>query len=296
MKLTINKLSKTYGNNLKALEDIDLEIGQGMFGFLGPNGAGKSTLMRIIATVQLPDTGRILFNKIDALKDPVSLRKVLGYLPQDFGIYPGVNAEDLLNYFAVLKGISSSKERKKVTEKALELTNLNEFRKMNVSNFSGGMKQRFGIAQILLNDPKLIIVDEPTTGLDPAERKRFLNLLREMASSNIIIFSTHIVDDINDFCKSMAIINRGKILKTGSPSDSVRELKNKIWKKRINPYELSEMEKIYKVISTEYNEDNSINIRAYSEIKPSPEFAAAEPCLEDLYFTTLDDSSHSVRI
>jgi len=296
LKLTINKLSKTYGNNLKALEDIDLEIGQGMFGFLGPNGAGKSTLMRIIATVQLPDTGRILFNKIDALKDPVSLRKVLGYLPQDFGIYPGVNAEDLLNYFAVLKGISSSKERKKVTEKALELTNLNEFRKMNVSNFSGGMKQRFGIAQILLNDPKLIIVDEPTTGLDPAERKRFLNLLREMASSNIIIFSTHIVDDINDFCKSMAIINRGKILKTGSPSDSVRELKNKIWKKRINPYELSEMEKIYKVISTEYNEDNSINIRAYSEIKPSPEFAAAEPCLEDLYFTTLDDSSHSVRI
>jgi len=178
----------------------------------------------------------------------------------------------------------------------LELTNLYEFKKMSVSNFSGGMKQRFGIAQILLNDPKLIIVDEPTTGLDPAERKRFLNLLREMASSNIIIFSTHIVDDINDLCKSMAIINRGKILKKGSPSDSVRELKNKIWKKRINPYELSEMEKIYKVISTEYNEDNSINIRAYSEIKPSPEFTAAEPCLEDLYFTTLDDSSPSVRI
>jgi len=265
-----------------------------MFGLLGPNGAGKSTLMRIAATVQLPDEGEIYFDEINVLEDPMSYRKLLGYLPQEFGIYQGMNADELLDYFAILKGISSSRDRKMITDKVLEMTNLLDVRKMHVSKYSGGMKQRFGIAQILLNDPKIIIVDEPTSGLDPAERKRFLNLLREIASTNIIIFSTHIVDDIKDLCNDMAIINKGRILKTGSPTAAVKELDQKIWVINIDKNELEEYIRSHRVISSKFNEDNSLSVKVYSEEKPSAEFIDADPGLEDIYFTVLENDKHTV--
>lgn len=295
MKFSINNLSKSYERSHKALDNINIEIGQGMFGLLGPNGAGKSTLMRIAATVQLPDEGEIYFDEINVLEDPMSYRKLLGYLPQEFGIYQGMNADELLDYFAILKGISSSRDRKMITDKVLEMTNLLDVRKMHVSKYSGGMKQRFGIAQILLNDPKIIIVDEPTSGLDPAERKRFLNLLREIASTNIIIFSTHIVDDIKDLCNDMAIINKGRILKTGSPTAAVKELDQKIWVINIDKNELEEYIRSHRVISSKFNEDNSLSVKVYSEEKPSAEFIDADPGLEDIYFTVLETDKHTVR-
>ncbi|HQY19242.1 MAG TPA: ABC transporter ATP-binding protein [Ignavibacteria bacterium] len=294
MKFSINNLSKSYERSHKALDNINIEIGQGMFGLLGPNGAGKSTLMRIAATVQLPDEGEIYFDEINVLEDPMSYRKLLGYLPQEFGIYQGMNADELLDYFAILKGISSSRDRKMITDKVLEMTNLLDVRKMHVSKYSGGMKQRFGIAQILLNDPKIIIVDEPTSGLDPAERKRFLNLLREIASTNIIIFSTHIVDDIKDLCNDMAIINKGRILKTGSPTAAVKELDQKIWVINIDKNELEEYTRLHRVISSKFNEDNSLSVKVYSEEKPSAEFIDADPDLEDIYFTVLENDKHTV--
>jgi len=295
LKFSINNLSKSYERSHKALDNINIEIGQGMFGLLGPNGAGKSTLMRIAATVQLPDEGEIYFDEINVLEDPMSYRKLLGYLPQEFGIYQGMNADELLDYFAILKGISSSRDRKMITDKVLEMTNLLDVRKMHVSKYSGGMKQRFGIAQILLNDPKIIIVDEPTSGLDPAERKRFLNLLREIASTNIIIFSTHIVDDIKDLCNDMAIINKGRILKTGSPTAAVKELDQKIWVINIDKNELEEYIRSHRVISSKFNEDNSLSVKVYSEEKPSAEFIDADPGLEDIYFTVLETDKHTVR-
>jgi len=294
LKFSINNLSKSYERSHKALDNINIEIGQGMFGLLGPNGAGKSTLMRIAATVQLPDEGEIYFDEINVLEDPMSYRKLLGYLPQEFGIYQGMNADELLDYFAILKGISSSRDRKMITDKVLEMTNLLDVRKMHVSKYSGGMKQRFGIAQILLNDPKIIIVDEPTSGLDPAERKRFLNLLREIASTNIIIFSTHIVDDIKDLCNDMAIINKGRILKTGSPTAAVKELDQKIWVINIDKNELEEYTRLHRVISSKFNEDNSLSVKVYSEEKPSAEFIDADPDLEDIYFTVLENDKHTV--
>ena len=217
MKLSINNLTKTYSNKVKALDNISLEIGKGMFGLLGPNGAGKSTLMITIATFQSPDSGNINFNDIDVLNDQLSLRKVLGYLPQSFGVYPKMSAEELLNYFALLKGISNNQERDKLVNELLDITNLQDVKKKNVDGYSGGMKQRFGIAQLLLNNPKLIIVDEPTAGLDPAERQRFLNVLREVGTSSTVIFSTHIVDDVKELCNDMAILNGGKILKHVKP-------------------------------------------------------------------------------
>lgn len=265
-----------------------------MFGLLGPNGAGKSTLMRIAATVQLPEEGDIYFDNINILKDPMSYRKLLGYLPQEFGIYQGMNADELLDYFAILKGISSSRDRKMITEKVLEMTNLLDDRKVHVSKYSGGMKQRFGIAQILLNDPKIIIVDEPTSGLDPAERKRFLNLLREIASTNVVIFSTHIVDDIKDLCNDMAIINKGRILKTGSPYAAVKELEKKIWTINLKKNDLEEFGRSHRIISSKFNEDNSLNVKIYSEDKPSSEFIETDPDLEDLYFTVLENDKHII--
>lgn len=265
-----------------------------MFGLLGPNGAGKSTLMRIAATVQMPDEGKIFFDEINVLEDPMSYRKLLGYLPQEFGIYHGMNADELLDYFAILKGISSLRDRKLITDKVLEMTNLLDDRKVHVSKYSGGMKQRFGIAQILLNDPKIIIVDEPTSGLDPAERKRFLNLLREIASTNIIIFSTHIVDDIKDLCNDMAIINKGRILKTGSPTATLKELDQKIWRINIDKKDLEKFERSHRVISSKFNEDNSLNVKIYSEDKPSAEFIETDPDLEDLYFTVLENDKHII--
>ena len=228
MSLVIENLSKVYSNKVKALDNLSLKIGKGMFGLLGPNGAGKSTLMRTIATLQSPDSGSIKFDEIDVIKDQISLRKILGYLPQSFGVYPNMSAEALLNYFAKLKGISNKKDRNTLIDKLLEITNLSDVRKKYVAGYSGGMKQRFGIAQLLLNNPKLIIVDEPTAGLDPAERQRFLNVLREVGTNSTVIFSTHIVDDVKELCNDMAILNGGRILKHIKPEDSTKEIKNKL--------------------------------------------------------------------
>jgi len=290
MTLKIKALSKTYPNGVKALDNLNLEISQGMFGLLGPNGAGKSSLMRTLATLQNPDEGSVFFEDIDVLKNPMELRKILGYLPQEFGVYPKMSAIDLLDYLATLKGIASSEERNKLIQQVLEITNLYEARNKNVDGYSGGMKQRFGIAQLLLNNPKLIIVDEPTAGLDPAERNRFLNVLREIASSNIIIFSTHIVDDIKDLCNDMAIMNGGKILKKIKPSVAAKELENKIWTNNIDRAILEEMEQSYLVLSSKYNQDNSINIRVYANEQPSSNFASATPTLEDVYFVALKNN------
>lgn len=287
MTLKINNLSKTYPNGVKALDNLNLEIKQGMFGLLGPNGAGKSSLMRTLATLQTSDEGSVFFEDIDILKDPMELRKILGYLPQDFGVYPKMSAEDLLEYLATLKGIASKQERNTLINQVLEITNLYEVRKNNVDGYSGGMKQRFGIAQLLLNNPKLIIVDEPTAGLDPAERNRFLNVLREIARSNIIIFSTHIVDDIKDLCNDMAIMNGGRILKKIIPSEATKEIESKIWTSNIDREKLEEAEQLFLVLSSKYNQDNSINIRVYANEQPSPNFTSATPNLEDVYFIAL---------
>ncbi len=291
MKLSINYLSKTYSNGVKALDNINLEIGPGMFGLLGPNGAGKSTLMRTIATLQIPDTGSIFFNDINVLKEPLSLRKILGYLPQEFGVYQRISAEELLDYFAALKGVASKSDRAKLIKEVLEITNLYDVRKKNVDGFSGGMKQRFGIAQLLLNDPELIIVDEPTAGLDPAERNRFLNVLREIGTENTVIFSTHIVEDVKDLCSEMAIMNGGKILKQSTPSEASQEIRNKIWTNNIFREALEECESKFIVLSSKYNSDNTVNIRVLSDNLPSEDFIQAEPQLEDVYFISLKNDS-----
>jgi ABC-type multidrug transport system ATPase subunit len=294
MKLIINNLTKTYKNKVKALDNVSLEIGKGMFGLLGPNGAGKSTLMRTIATLQSPDSGNINFNDINVLKDQLSLRKVLGYLPQSFGVYPKMSAEELLNYFALLKGISNNQERDKLVNELLDITNLQDVKKKNVDGYSGGMKQRFGIAQLLLNNPKLIIVDEPTAGLDPAERQRFLNVLREVGTSSTVIFSTHIVDDVKELCNDMAILNGGKILKHVKPIEATKEINNKIWTKTVLRDELEQAEIDYNILSSNYNVDNTLTIRVYSEEKLSKEFKKAEPQLDDVYFIALKEDQENL--
>lgn len=293
MKLTIQRLSKTYSNGVHALDHLNLEIGTGMFGLLGPNGAGKSTLMRTIATLQQPDSGRIVFGDISVLDEPMELRKVLGYLPQSFGVYPKVSAEKLLDYFAILKGIDSKKYRTTIIGEVLELTNLYEVRRKSVSGYSGGMKQRFGIAQLLLNNPKLIIVDEPTAGLDPAERNRFLNVIREVGATNTVIFSTHIVDDVKELCTDMAIMNGGRILQQLTPAEATLRLENKIWIKTISRTELSLHEKQYTVLSSGFNTDNSLEIRVYAGHQPGEGFKVATPNLEDAYFMALKSDSPS---
>ncbi len=287
MKLKISNLSKTYDNGVKALDNLNLEIGTGMFGLLGPNGAGKSSLMRTIATLQKPDSGSIEFNGINILDNQMDLRKILGYLPQEFGVYPSMSAENLLDYFARLKGISSKNDRKAIVKQVLEVTNLYDVRTKNVSGYSGGMKQRFGIAQLLLNNPKLIIVDEPTAGLDPAERHRFLNVLREIGTNNTVIFSTHIVDDVKELCNEMAILNGGKILNQSTPKAATEELSGQIWTKIIDRDSLEQNEKEFNVISSNYNQDNTLNIRVHSQEKPNDTFIPAEPQLEDVYFVAL---------
>tara|TARA_B100000941_G_scaffold219953_1_gene162504 strand:- start:1168 stop:2043 length:876 start_codon:yes stop_codon:yes gene_type:complete len=291
MKLSVKNLSKTYKNGVKALDGVNLEIGVGMFGLLGPNGAGKSSLMRTIATIQSPDAGEVFFNDINVLKDNISLRKILGYLPQTFGVYSKMTADSLLNYFAVLKGVSNKKERVELIKKLLEITNLEDARWKNVSGFSGGMKQRFGIAQLLINNPKLIIVDEPTAGLDPAERQRFLNVLREVGSNSTVIFSTHIVDDVKELCNNMAIMNNGRILKQIKPEDSTKELKGKIWTKIVEKADIESLNNKLNILSTSFNPDNSMNIRVHSEICPDKGFKKVDPNLEDVYFTTLKSNS-----
>lgn len=287
MKLKIKNLSKTYGNGVKALDQLNLEIGSGMFGLLGPNGAGKSSLMRTIATLQKPDSGSIEFDGINVLENQMDLRKVLGYLPQEFGVYPDMSAENLLDYFARLKGISSKKDRNAIVKQVLEVTNLYDVRMKNVSGYSGGMKQRFGIAQLLLNNPKLIIVDEPTAGLDPAERHRFLNVLREIGTNHTVIFSTHIVDDVKELCNEMAILNGGKILNQGTPKAATEALLGQIWTKIIDRDLLEQNEKEFNVISSNYNQDNTLNIRVFSKEQPNESFVLAQPQLEDVYFVAL---------
>lgn len=291
MKLSISALSKTYPNGVRALDHLSLEIGFGMFGLLGPNGAGKSTLMRTLATLQLPDQGSVLFDSIDVLKEPLKLRKVLGYLPQEFGVYPAISAEDLLDYFALLKGVDSRSDRKKRVQEVLELTNLYDVRKKHVAGYSGGMKQRFGIAQLMLNNPQLIIVDEPTAGLDPAERNRFLNVLRELARTATIIFSTHIVDDVKDLCKEIAVMNGGRILQQATPQNAAKALVGKIWSMTIPREELEAIESTWPVLSSKYVEDQKIQVRVHAVRQPTEQFQLAEPELEDAYFIALKKDS-----
>lgn len=293
MKLSISNLSKTYPNGIQALKNVSLEIPTGMFGLLGPNGAGKSTLMRTIATLQEADEGEIQMDEINVLEQKDDVRKLLGYLPQEFGIYPKVSAEDMLNHIAVLKGITKAKERKEVVDALMNQTNLYDVRKKNLGGFSGGMKQRFGIAQALIGNPKLIIVDEPTAGLDPTERNRFLNLLSEIGENVIVILSTHIVDDVRDLCSNMAIIDQGQVILKGEPQQLIDKLKGKIWQKTIERQELENVQAEFNVISTRLFAGKTI-IHIYSESEPDSCFKSVEVDLQDLYFSRLTGASNGV--
>ena len=287
MALTIAGLSKTYPNGVKALQDISLSIGNHMFGLLGPNGAGKSTLMRTIATLQAPDAGTISLDGLDVLANKREVRQILGYLPQEFGVYPKVSAVDMLHHLAVMKGITNKKERSEIVDALLQQTNLWDSRKKSLGTYSGGMKQRFGIAQALLGKPKLIIVDEPTAGLDPAERNRFLNLLSSIGREVIVILSTHIVDDVRELCPRMAIIAKGKVLLEGAPSEALTALDSKIWSKVVaSDEELKTLERQMQVISTHLISGQH-EVRIYADSNPGDGFKAVESGLEDVYFLSL---------
>lgn len=286
MELRIENLSKQYRNGAKALQDVSLTIPLGMFGLLGPNGAGKSTLMRTIATLQEPDSGRITLGNIDVLKQKDEVRKVLGYLPQEFGLYPKITAEALLTHFAALKGIGNAKERREVVQALLQQTNLFEHRNKPLGSFSGGMKQRFGIAQALLGNPQLIIVDEPTAGLDPEERVRFHNLLSAIGENIIVILSTHIVSDVSDLCRKMAIIHQGRVVVTGDPVTLVRELEGMVWRKSMEPADLAGFREHHQVISTRLFGGRTI-VHVFSPARPDASFEPVTPDLEDLYFATI---------
>lgn len=284
--LKIDGLTKTYGNGVRAMDGIDLEVPTGMFGLLGPNGAGKSTLMRTIATLQTADKGSIQFGDIDVLKNPQALRAQLGYLPQDFGVYPRMSARAMLNHLAVLKGISNTKERKRIVETLLEQTNLTKAANKSVAGYSGGMRQRFGIAQALIGDPKLIIVDEPTAGLDPEERYRFQNLLSEIGENVVVILSTHIVEDVAELCPQMAIMNAGSIVKKGTPSGLTSELNGKVWRKVIDKADLPAHQAKHNVISARLAVGKSV-IHVLSDSNPGDGFEPTDPTLEDVYFATI---------
>ena len=286
----ITNLSKTYPGGVQALKNVSLTISNGMFGLLGPNGAGKSTLMRIIATLQEPDTGSITLNGIDVLKEKYEVKKMLGYLPQEFGLYPKVKAEELLKHIASLKGITNKKQRKEVVKSLLLQTNLYDARKKPLGSFSGGMKQRFGIAQALLGDPGLIIVDEPTAGLDPEERQRFHNLLNEIGKNIIVILSTHIVEDVSDLCNNMAIIDNGKLALVNKPQKAIDSLKGNVWEKLIEKEELQLYKDKYKIISTRLF-SGKIKIHVYDTQKPAQDFVETEPDLKDVYFSTIQMSA-----
>ncbi|MEO8218412.1 MAG: ABC transporter ATP-binding protein [Acidobacteriota bacterium] len=286
LQLDIRNLSKTYSNGTQALRDVTLSIGTGMFGLLGPNGAGKSTLMRTIATLQEADSGSITFDGLDVLRQKDAVRKLLGYLPQEFGVYPKVSAELMLDHFAVLKGIDDRRQRKEVVAALLEQTNLYEVRKQKLGSFSGGMKQRFGIAQALLGNPKLIIVDEPTAGLDPGERVRFHNLLSEIGENVVVILSTHIVEDVSDLCSSMAIISHGRLLLSGDPLETISALRGRIWRRTIPRQELGQFQKEMAVISTRLVSGRTV-IHVLSDEIPAAGFEPVIPDLEDVYFSTL---------
>lgn len=286
MELKINNISKKYPNGVQALKDISLTIPNGMFGLLGPNGAGKSTLMRILATLQEPDNGSIYLGELDLLRYKDKVRQTLGYLPQEFGVYPKTRAEDLLDHFAVLKGITSRGARKEVVEALLKQTNLWDKRRQRLGGYSGGMRQRFGVAVALLGNPKLMIVDEPTAGLDPAERVRFLNLLSELGENSVVILSTHIVEDVSELCTRMAIINRGEILEEAEPLKAVAGLQGKIWRKIVAKRDLPQVENEHKVISTKLLSGRTV-VHIYSDNNPGNGFGIVEPDLEDVYFSTM---------
>lgn len=283
--LSINGLSKTYDNGVKALDNVSLNIPTGMYGLLGPNGAGKSSLMRTIATLQEPDSGSIIFDGIDVLADPQAMRLRLGYLPQDFGVYPRISAYELLDHMAILKGISNKAERKEAVDGLLAHTNLFQHRKNAVSGFSGGMRQRFGIAQALLGDPDLLVVDEPTAGLDPEERNRFHNLLVSLGEKKAIILSTHIVDDVSELCPNMAVLASGKILLEGNPIELTQQLNNQIWRKTVSQQEAIEIEKNLPTISKRLFAGKTI-IHVIADTPPEG-FEKTPANLEDVYFSTL---------
>ena len=286
MELSIQNLSKRYPNGTQALEDVTLTIPPGMFGLLGPNGAGKSTLMRTLATLQEADSGSVRLGDIDVLQDKDALRRVLGYLPQDFGLYPKVTAEELLTHLATLKGISRASERKQVVDALLHQTNLHAARRKQLGSFSGGMRQRFGIAQALLGSPQLLIVDEPTAGLDPEERVRFHNLLSEIGQDVIVILSTHIVSDVRDLCPRMAVLNAGQVLLTGAPEDIISRLAGRIWKKFVDKAELPRLQAELPIISSRLLTGRTL-VHVYSAGAPDASFAPAEPDLEDAYFASI---------
>jgi len=289
--LTINRLSKTYPNGVKALKNLSLSIGNSMFGLVGPNGAGKSSLMRTIATLQDPDSGTIHLDGIDVLRQKDEVRRILGYLPQEFGVYPKISALDMLHHLAVMKGMTKSTERKAMVDILLQQTNLWDVRKKALSTFSGGMKQRFGIAQALLGNPRLIIVDEPTAGLDPAERNRFLNLLSSLGSDRTVILSTHIVDDVRQLCPRMAIIASGELLLEGAPNDTLAALNGKIWSKVVaTDAEVRAIETQLHVIST-HLVGGQHEMRVHADTSPGDGFVAVESDLEDVYFLNLSQQS-----
>ena len=290
--LKLSGVTHVYPNGTRALDDVALEIPKGMFGLLGPNGAGKSSLMRCIATLQTPASGSIQFGDIDVIREPEKLRATLGYLPQDFGVYPRVSAYDLLDHLAVLKGVAGRGERRDTVETLLTQVNLWDVRKKAVAGFSGGMRQRFGIAQALIGQPRLIIVDEPTAGLDPEERNRFNNLLAEIGENVVVILSTHIVEDVADLCPRMAIINSGRIIATGSPAELMESLAGRIWQKSIRKDALADYRERFEVISSRLRGGETL-INVVAPASPEEGFRAVDPVLEDLYFATL---SHERRV
>ena len=289
MQLTIRNLFKTYQNGTAALSDLSMTINSGLFGLLGPNGAGKSTLMRTLATLQSADSGEIFLNDINVLTEKQKVRDTLGYLPQDFGVFPNVSAMNMLDYYAMLKGINIKAERKEWVENLLHMVNLYEHRKNRVDKFSGGMKQRFGIAQALLGDPKLIIVDEPTAGLDPAERVRFNNLLSEISAEKVIILSTHIVEDVSDLCSDMAMINQGKLLLQGPPEKVINSLQGRVWRKKIAREELIHYQQNHHVISSRLKGGQPV-IHILSDNSPGTGFSSSVAELEDVYFSQIGKS------
>jgi ABC-2 type transport system ATP-binding protein len=283
VQLKISNLSKTYSNGVKAINNLSLTVNKGMFGLVGPNGAGKSSLMRTIATLQDADTGEIWLDDINVLNNKDGVRRLLGYLPQEFGVYPKMSAADMLDHIAVMKGITARGERKEIVESLLQQTNLYDVRKKNLGTYSGGMKQRFGIAQALLGNPKLIIVDEPTAGLDPTERNRFLNLLGSIGENVIVILSTHIVADVRELCTQMAIINKGELLLEGHPLAALDAIRGQIWKKVIAKDELATYQASHHVISSRLIAGRT-EIRVFSETQPDDSFTSVEADLEDVYF------------
>ncbi|HEX8411597.1 MAG TPA: ABC transporter ATP-binding protein [Thermoanaerobaculia bacterium] len=286
LDLRIDNLSKTYPNGVQALRDVSLRIPAGMFGLLGPNGAGKSTLMRILATLQEPDEGTIHLGELDVVRQKQAVRETLGYLPQDFGVYQNVSAEKLLEHFAILEGIVGRGERRAVVEALLKQTNLWEARKQKLGGYSGGMRQRFGIAIALLGNPKLLIVDEPTAGLDPAERVRFLNLLAELGENSVVILSTHIVEDVSELCTRMAIINKGRILLEAEPLRAVDEMRGRVWERLVTKDELPAIEREHALLSTKLLSGRTL-VRVCSDVAPSPAFHAVDADLQDVYFSVM---------